>query len=477
MPLLAQDAAGVSLQEQVCRQVRAQILQGNLGVGQRLPASRALAMELGVARVTVEAAYARLEAEGYVNRKVGAGTFVAIDVLARFPARPTGGTAIAGPSQRGLSMQRTTLKAEGNAGLRACIPDMRAFPHEIWNALQARILRQAGHNALMEYGDPQGHLPLRQAIAAYLAQSRGVRCHAGQVMILASSQQALQLLALTLLDAGDTAWVEDPGYHGARAALQAAGAVLQAVPLDEEGLAWQGNVKLPSPRMIYVTPSHQYPLGMRMSLARRMALLELARQHKAWIIEDDYDGEYQYDHKPLPALQGLDDAGCVLYVGTFSKVLFPGLRLAYVVAPESLIPALSSARRACDGHSSYLQQAVTADFISQGHFGAHLRRMRLLYRSRRDCLLEAFSPLADQLQLVGFESGLQCAGLLPAGHEALLTPAARAAGTQLRDLRSAHLGPQQVEGWMLGFAGLNHDEIKREAIRLIGTVRKTLVKA
>ncbi|MBB5192570.1 GntR family transcriptional regulator/MocR family aminotransferase [Silvimonas terrae] len=475
MSLLVQDAAGVSLQEQVCRQIRGQILQGNLGVGQRLPASRALAAELGVARVTVEAAYARLEAEGYVSRKVGAGTFVAIDVLARFPVRASGGTAIAGPSQRGLSMQRTTLKAEGNAGLRACIPDMRAFPHEIWNGLQARILRQDSHNALMEYGDPQGCLPLRQAIAAYLAQSRGVRCHAGQVMILASSQQALQLLALTLLDAGDTAWVEDPGYHGARAALQAAGAVLQPVPLDEEGLAWDATC--PSPRMIYVTPSHQYPLGMRMSLARRMALLTLARQHKAWIIEDDYDGEYQYDHKPLPALQGLDDTGCVLYVGTFSKVLFPGLRLAYVVAPESLMPALTSARRACDGHSSYLQQAVTADFIRQGHFGAHLRRMRLLYRSRRDCLLDALAPLADELQLVGFESGLQCAGLLPPGHEARLTPAVRQAGTQLRDLRSAHLGPQRVEGWMLGFAGLNHEEIKFETGRLIRTVQRELAKA
>ncbi len=472
MSPLMQEAAGVSLQEQVCRQIRAQILQGNLGVGQRLPASRALAAELGVARVTVEAAYVRLEAEGYVSRKVGAGTFVAIDVLARFPVRTTGGAAIAGPSQRGLSMQRTTLKAEGNAGLRACIPDMRAFPHEIWNGLQARILRQDSHNALMEYGDPQGYLPLRQAIAAYLAQSRGVRCHAGQVMILASSQQALQLLALTLLDAGDTAWVEDPGYHGARAALQAAGAVLQPVPLDDEGLIW--DTTLSAPRMIYVTPSHQYPLGMRMSLARRMALLALARQHKAWIIEDDYDGEYQFDHKPLPALQGLDDAGCVLYVGTFSKVLFPGLRLAYVVAPESVMPALTSARRACDGHSSYVSQAVAADFISQGHFGAHLRRMRLLYRSRRDCLLEALAPLADELQLVGFESGLQCAGLLAPGHEALLTPAVRQAGTQLRDLRSAHLGPQNVEGWMLGFAGLNHEEIKFEAKRLIRTVRQKL---
>ncbi|MDR3428171.1 PLP-dependent aminotransferase family protein [Silvimonas sp.] len=475
--LIPADINAPSLQDQVCSQLREHILKGLYVRGQRLPASRVLAAELGVARVTVEAAYVRLEAEGYVQRRVGAGTFVAIDVLTRFPAKPVAGQAIAGPSQRGLATQLATrlrFDVPDQRDFSAGLPDLRVFPRELWLSLQSRIVRGPESDALMDYGDAQGYLPLRQAIAAYLAQSRGVRCHPGQVLILSSSQQALQLLATTLLDPGDVAWVEDPGYHGARAAFQAAGAILQPVGLDEEGLLWRepdGSCTLPKPRMIYVTPSHQYPLGMRMSLARRMDLLSTAQAQRAWVVEDDYDGEYQYDHKPLPAMQGLDDAGCVLYVGTFSKVLFPGLRLAYVVAPEPVMPALIAGRRACDGHSSQLQQAVTAAFISQGHFSAHLRRMRLLYRSRRDCMLQALAPLGELLQPTGFASGLQFAGLVQPGQEAPLTAAARRSGLALRDLHYAHLGPITREGWLLGYAGLNHEEIRDAAGRLSRVIR------
>ncbi|WP_203564087.1 PLP-dependent aminotransferase family protein [Deefgea sp. CFH1-16] len=236
----------------------------------------------------------------------------------------------------------------------------------------------------MRYGDSQGLPELREAIAGYLAQSRGVVCDAAQILVLTSSQQALQLIAQLLIDPNDSVWLEEPGYLGARNALLSAGAKIIPAPVDHDGLNTELSSTLSPPKLIYTTPSHQYPLGVTMSLSRRMALLEQAAQHNAWIIEDDYDSEFSYEQRPLPALQGLDQQGRVIYIGTFSKVLFPSLRIAYLVLPPDLIPAFVNARAAFDGHTQQLAQAVTADFMHQGHFASHIRQMRVLYRSRRD---------------------------------------------------------------------------------------------
>ncbi len=322
----------------------------------------------------------------------------------------------------------------------------------------------------MNYGDPQGLPELRAAISSYLVQSRGVVCEPDQILILTSSQQGILLATQLLIDAGDTVWVEDPGYPGARTAMESAGARVHPVPVDGEGLNPLG--QHPTPRLIYTTPAHQYPLGMPMSLARRMALLREAERHGAWILEDDYDGEYQYDQRPLPALQGLDNQGRVIYVGTFSKVLFGSLRLAYLVLPRPLMSAFCQARAAFDGHSNQLQQAVTADFIRAGHFATHLRQSRLIYQSRRDLLLAELASHCPQLTPIHSGAGLQCAVLLPAGGETRWTNPANARGMGLRPLGQFYLGEPNLEGWLLGFGALDNQTL-RQLCRQLGNLMKS----
>ncbi|MGN4984047.1 PLP-dependent aminotransferase family protein, partial [Aeromonas dhakensis] len=342
-------------------------------------------------------------------------------------------------------------------------PDPRLFPQALWGRLmQQQWRRHAGD--WMNYGDPQGLEALRGAISSYLVQSRGVVCEPDQILILTSSQQGILLATQLLIDAGDTVWVEDPGYPGARTAMESAGARVHPVPVDEEGLNPQGDH--PAPRLIYTTPAHQYPLGVPMSLPRRMALLAEAERHGAWILEDDYDGEYQYDQRPLPALQGLDGQGRVLYVGTFSKVLFGSLRLAYLVLPRPLMESFCRARAAVDGHSNQLLQAVTADFIRAGHFATHLRQSRLIYQSRRDLLLAELASHCPALTPIHGGAGLQCAVRLPPGGEARWTEAANAEGLGLRPLGQFYLGPPTQEGWLLGFASLDNQTLRHLCRRL-----------
>ena len=347
-------------------------------------------------------------------------------------------------------------------------PDPRLFPQALWGRLMQQQWRQ-GASDWMNYGDPQGLGELRAAISSYLVQSRGVVCEPEQILILTSSQQGILLATQLLIDAGDTVWVEDPGYPGARTAMESAGARIHPVPVDEEGLNPAG--EHPSPRLIYCTPAHQYPLGVPMSLPRRMALLAEAERRGAWILEDDYDGEYQYDQRPLPALQGLDGQGRVLYVGTFSKVLFGSLRLAYLVLPRPLMEAFSRARAAVDGHSNQLQQA--ADFIRAGHFATHLRQSRLVYQSRRDLLLAELAEHCPQLTPIHSGAGLQCAVLLPAGGEARWTEAANTRGLGLRPLHQYHLAPPTREGWLLGFGCLDNQTL-RQLCRQLGALMETV---
>jgi GntR family transcriptional regulator/MocR family aminotransferase len=338
-------------------------------------------------------------------------------------------------------------------------PDLRAFPHALWRQLWTRHLRAAPLG--MGYGDPQGHEGLREAIAAYLNASRGLHCRPEQVLVLSSSQQALQLIAHLLLDEGDRVWQEEPGYRGAATVWAAAGAELQAVPVDAEGLP--PNAPYAAPKLVYLTPSHQYPCGMALSLPRRLSWLERAKQEGLWLVEDDYDSEFHYEGRPMPALQGLDRNGRVLYLGTFSKTLFPSLRLAYLVLPEALVAPFVVARSLMDGHPAQLPQAVTADFMRQGHFSAHLRLMRQLYAERREVLLEALQPLNAWLKPHPSPGGLQLAATLAPGQEAHLSRAAAERGVLTPGLSGLYRGRAAQDGWLLGYSALTPAEIRLAA--------------
>lgn len=443
--------------EKLCATLRRLIASGTLRTAERLPSSRLLASELSLSRVTVEGAYAQLESEGYLQRKTGKGTFVAVTMNTRLPQRPESAGVSVPLSDRGKLIVATggcndPLYPQAFA---AGSPDLRAFPQTLWRRLVAQRLRHQPES-VMGYGDPQGLPCLRDAVARYLGQSRGVRCAPEQVVILTSSQQALQMIALLLCDPGDEVLLEEPGYAGARNAFISTGALLRPVQLDSEGAITPDYV---GARLAYITPSHQYPTSITMSLQRRLQWLAYAHRTGCWLLEDDYDSEFYYGEQPMPALQGLDNSR-VLYLGTFSKSLFPSLRLAYLVVPPSLVEALGTLRSVMDGHSSQLMQAVTADFIDNGHFQAHLRLMRKLYGSRRDLLLEELSnKLGDRLRLLGHSSGLQLTVALPRGGEEKLTQAGMRAGLKLPRLSPLYAGPPRHEGWMLGFSALQRAEI------------------
>lgn len=473
---LFEDAAHAGRRERLCAALREAIRSGQARQGERLPSSRDLAQDLGLSRVTVEAAYAQLETEGYLRRRVGQGSFVAIDMgqgaaaprSRSRPARPRLTTAPApAPAAPTLSARGERMVATGGCAeperARAFVagsPDLHAFPIALWRQLLQRRLR---HDAasLLFYGDPQGLPALREAIARYLTQSRGVRCHAGQVLVLTSSQQALQLLSATLLDEGDGVWMEDPGYAGARTAFSASGAHIVDMPLDDEGATLVPTAK--AARLIYLTPSHQFPTGRAMSLRRRLDFIAYAQASGAWLIEDDYDSEFLYDHQPTPALQGLDGDGRVIYIGTFSKSLFPSVRLAYMVLPDALVAPLVTARTIYDGHPSQPMQAAAADFMDQGHFAAHLRLMRQLYRSRRDALLQALHTHLPWVQPLDSRGGLQMAVRLTEGSEKQHTRRALARGIVTPSLSELYHTASPTPGWRLGFAALTPEAIEAAA--------------
>jgi GntR family transcriptional regulator/MocR family aminotransferase len=451
---------GIPLYRHVYRRIREQVLAGSLASGTRLPSTRTLAADAGISRKTAEEAYAQLETEGYVVRRTGSGTFVAeVSTRPRRTIRLAGRRTL---SARGRAIAATTACVEPSEvrAFGAGLPALDAFPFDVWQRLVARRARQLDARQLV-YGDPAGYAPLREAIAAYVASSRGVICEASQVVIVSSSQQALDLAARLLLDPGDEAWLEDPFYPGARAAFLAAGARPVAVPVDDDGIDVAHGVRIaPNARVAYVTPSHQYPLGVTTSLERRLALLDWARRSGAWIVEDDYDGEFRYDGRPVASIQGLDCAGRVLYVGTFTKVLYPSLRLGYLILPPDLVRGFVNARTQIDGHPSTLMQSVTADFLSEGHFAAHVRRMRSLYRARRDVLLEAAFPLREQLTFPTTHAGLRATGIFTRLRDdvAIATRAARA-GIDVAPLSRYCLAVRRP-GLVLGYAGLSPAAIR-----------------
>jgi GntR family transcriptional regulator/MocR family aminotransferase len=488
LPILVDRDDARPMHRQIYDEIRGLILSGRLGPGARLPSTRALAVELEVSRNTVAAAFDQLMAEGYIEGRIGAGTHVAPDLPeeAMTGAMPAGtASATSGPQGPAgdLSRRGTMLASVGFARRRGSpaftpgLPDMTEFPFDIWARLMARSWRRPPASLLM-HGDPAGYAPLRRAIAGYLATARGVRCDADQVIVVAGAQQAIGLAAHVLADEGDEAVVEDPGYPGVRGALLAAGLRLVHAPVDGEGLmVAEAARRATRPRLICVAPSHQYPLGVTLSLARRLQLLDWASREEAWIVEDDYDSEYRYLGRPLAALQGMDRAGRVVYVGSFSKVLFPSLRVGYLVAPAHLIDAFLKARRALDDHPSSVAQPALTAFIEEGHFAAHIRRMRKLYAGRQAALVEqAGQILPDLLTLEAAPAGMHLvARLLPGLTRRLSDIDAAAAiaaqGITASPLSATYVREAPMQGLLLGYAATPADEMADKLARMAAALR------
>ncbi len=441
----------IPIHRQLFGEIREQIVGGILRGGSRLPSTRELAAQRGVSRKTAEEAYAQLEREGFVERRVGSGTYVcALPLPKKRTTRLEGRRALSGRG-RSAGMSMACIEPLVVKPFAAGLPALEHFPLATWQRLISSHARRLDHASLV-YGDPAGEPFLRENVATYLNTARGVLCDASQVVIVSSSQEALHLLAHLLIDAGEAAWIEEPGYYGARAALHAAGARVVPVPVDGEGLDVAKGIALaPNARVAYVTPSNHYPLGVAMSIDRRLALLEWARRNDAWIVEDDYDGEFRYDGRPLTAVQGLDSAGRVIYVGTFTKSLYPALRLAYVVLPTDLVQSFVTARTQVDGHPPPFLQRVVADFIGFGHFDAHLKRMRALYRERRDAAVRLFGRHLD-VELGAADAGFRVVAFLDRNDRDVASRAARE-GLDLPTLSRLY-ATRPRNGLVLGYMGL-----------------------
>lgn len=465
------DLAGLERYQQVQRALRALILEGALPAGTRLPSTRQLATSLSLARDTVENAYLLLYRDGFIVRRPGSGSYVAEGIrrtlLGQSPAAKTVAPA-AVLSQRGSQLAAAGPVADPQTAIPLVpgLPETRLFPFDVWLRLQRRVIKQHGSSVLLA-GDPQGALPLRQAVATHLNLERGTRVDADQILIVGSTRQALFLCAHLLCDAGQPLFIEDPAYYGARKTLAAAGLTLQPVPVDRQGMQV---ARLPPVRgsCVYVTPSHQYPTGAVLALERRLALTAWAAANEGWILEDDYNSEFHDQGLPTACVHGLDAHGRTLYLGTFSKALFPGLRLAYLVLPPSLMPAFVAARSVMDGHSPLLAQLTLAAFMDGGHYQSHVRTMCKLYARRRDRLAAALVCHAgDGVECWVPSGGLHLPCLLPdADSERHSVVAAAAEGLQLLPLSSLYLGSDKRHGWLLGYAALGDAEIDNAALRL-----------
>ena len=447
-------------------QVRAAVLDGRLQPGTRLPSSRAFAQQYGLARGTVVDVFAQLVAEGYIHSKVGAGTYVLPalpdHLLKAAPSRavlpaPCPRARQATLSQRGAALVHPPFPRSRpqEAGLLfdPYQPALEAFPARLWAQIASRRLRRIPPG-LLGHGNPCGYLPLRHNLAAYLGATRGVHASAEQIVVVGSVQQALELTARLLCDADEAVWLEDPGYPGARAILHAAGVRVLPVPVDAEGLQVATGQRLCSEaRLAYVTPAHQAPLGVCLSLARRIALLDWAQRVGAWIFEDDYDGDFRYKGRPVAALQALDQQERVIYAGSFSKTLFPALRIAYMVLPAGLVDAFAAARSVTARYAPLLDQMILADFIAEGHYARHLRRMLHLYAERRAALLQAVAEASSPICVAGDEAGLNTvAWLAPGRTEREAVAAATSCGVFVQPLGPYTLQRPLPPGLVLGFA-------------------------
>jgi GntR family transcriptional regulator/MocR family aminotransferase len=409
------------LHEQLYRQIRDELKSGRFSDGSsRLPSSRTLATDQKVSRSTVRLALSKLHAEGYLCSKPGSGTFVANLLPESFltadqrkpyqsiqrPARISDRVRAIPDRRVGNQFELGATGAGPGVSLVASIPAVDEFPIAVWERLRAQVLAKKGVN-LLRYSSNRGDIDLRKAIAAYLCDFRAARCNPDQIVIVAGMQQAMLISAMAVLNPGETAWIEDPCYQQTRRVLSLAGVKIVPKAIDTQGIVIARSPKEPLPRMIYVTPSHQFPLGVTMSFRRRTDLLDFARAHNAYIFEDDYDAEFRFVGPPLPSLQGIDNASRVIYAGTVSKILCPSLRLGYIIAPEQLVDSFVKIRSAMDQHSSPIEQATLARFITEGFFLSHIKRMRKIYAERRDFFIKQFNELlGDRFTLQIPEAGL-----------------------------------------------------------------------
>ncbi|CAI0860658.1 MocR-like pyridoxine biosynthesis transcription factor PdxR [Serratia ficaria] len=468
---------GITLRSALHQALTLLVTGGELPYLARLPPSRGLAARLAVSRDTVEQTYARLEAEGYIARAVGRGS-----VVCHQPDRLLGRELLAAGQAKDERLAEPELSAHGRALLSArhaphtrrsasltpSLPDLRAFPIDSWLQLEKQAIRRYGER-MLGYADPQGVAELRTAIAQYLQRERGVKASAEQVIVVTSSQQALSLCTQVLFDPGDAVFVEEPGYQGAKKLVQSAGLVARPIGVDACGLDVERLIQTPGGgRGVYITPSHHYPLGHSLSLERRLRLLEWARRERAWVIEDDYDSEFNYDRQPKAALQGLDRDGRTLYIGTFSKTLFPGLRIGFMIVPPPLIAPMVAAKQFQDGYTSALTQTTLLRFLHDGFYAEHLRNMRRLYKARLDILHAAVHrQLGDWTQPTLPQGGLQLVcPLADAATERRLIAAAAAQGMQLYGLADFYTERPRHGALVLGFSAYAPDEITQFISRL-----------
>lgn len=479
-----------TLQQQLYREIRRAILGGVLTPGTRLPSSRALADDAGVSRTTVVLAMEQLTAEGYLAARRGAGTFVADDLPDDLPSVPRRGrgkrvagrrppASVPALSPRGAALAATPQGAQRLGGapraFRIGTPGLDLFPARLWQRLVNRRCR-ATAIADLDYGDPAGFGPLREAIAAHVQAARGTTCGADQVVIVAGAQLGLDLVCRALLDPGEQAWLEEPGYPGARSALVGAGARIVPVQVDGEGLDVEAGVRRAGrARLAYITPSHQYPLGVPMSLRRRLALLRWAEAANAWVVEDDYDSEFRYGTRAVPCLHGLDNRGRVIYIGSFSKTLFPALRLGFLIVPPRIHGPLVDARRAADQHPPVLDQGVLADFIFEGHFTRHLRRMRTAYRERLGAMAAALERYCGgALRLRSVHTGLHAIADLAGASASRVAREAAARGVEVTPVAAYCANPARAANSLVfGFAAVPPDALREGARRLAAAIEAT----
>jgi GntR family transcriptional regulator / MocR family aminotransferase len=469
------------------------ILSGQLPPGMKLPSSRALATELAIARNTVVHVYDQLQAEGYVISSTGSGTYVAdtrpqnVRRMQSVESRGESSRADAIAQRAQVRVARDEMSRRGTrlidrAGVALKqwgafmpgVPDVSEFPARTWSRLQARLWRNVNPD-LLTYAPGGGYRPLRRALADYLCVARSVKCTAEQVIITTGIHQSIDLSVRLLADVGDRAWVEEPCYWGARSVLESGGLTLAPIPVDGEGMNPSARDLKSPPKVALVTPSHQYPLGMVMSLARRRALIEYARARRVWIIEDDYDSEFRYGSRPLASLQGLDDAGRVIYVGSVGKMLYPGIRIGYIVVPDHLIDVFRTGVAELYREGQLIHQAVLTEFILDGHLTTHVRRMRALYGERRQLLIDAITARFGQaLPVMGDEAGLHLVlGLPPGTNDRAVQRAAFDAGVVVRELSNYYSDRRHAQpGMLLGYACVPNERIGPAFATLAGVIER-----
>ena len=472
--------AQTPIYRQVYEAFRDAIMDGRLRAGERIPSTRALALELSVSRIPVLNAYAQLLAEGYFESRTGSGTVIsrALPNPIRMPHQAQvdrvqprlGPRPLSASSENPPQPARNFFVRRGLGAFSVGQVAFEQFPFRIWNALVARHCRKVTDKCF-DYGDPLGLEELRQVIAAYVRTARSVRCQADQVMIVSGSQQALAITGRVLLDPHCSVWMEEPGYGFARKVFRFGGCRIVPVPVDDEGLnVGEGIRGCATARVALVSPSHQYPLGATMSASRRLQLIEWAERAGSWIIEDDYDSEYRYGATPITSLQGLDWNSRVIYIGTFSKVLFPSLRLGYMVIPSDLVEHFTAVRFAMDITPPGFFQSVLADFIREGHFSRHLRRMRGLYSERRAVLVDSLrKELGPKIQISGEQAGTHLSLILKGIEDRKLVERAAKRNLWLVPLSSSYLGKAVHQGLVLGFGSVATEAIA-PAVRKLGLV-------